>query len=135
MLDNRYPLMINGVAVVSAPAEIDIVNAEQLRTVLREAGRLGHATVVVDMTGTRFCDSEGFSVLVGAHKQALAEGGGLRLVIPAGSPVLRVFRVIGLGRFIPRFASLQEALNPGPAAASPQVPVRPSAEPPQPRQT
>jgi anti-anti-sigma factor len=110
--------MINGVAVVSAPAEIDIVNAEQLRTVLREAGRLGHATVVVDMTGTRFCDSEGFSVLIAAHKRALAEGGGLRLVIPADSPVLRSFRAIGLGRFIPRFGSLEQALPPGPAAAA-----------------
>ena len=110
-------LDINGVAVVSAPAEIDIVNAEQLRTALREAARRGQAGVVVDMTGTRFCDSEGFSVLVGAHKQALAEGGGLRLVIPAGSPILRVFRVLGLGRFIPRFASLEQALSPEPAAA------------------
>ena len=117
MLDNRHPVIIDGVAVVSAPAEIDIVNAEQLRTVLREASRGGHARVVVDMTGTRFCDSEGFSVLVGAHKGALAEGGGLRLVIPAGSPVLRVFRVIGLGRFIPRFVSLEQALTPEPAAA------------------
>jgi anti-anti-sigma factor len=115
--DNRHPLMMNGVAVVTAPAEIDIVNAEQLRTVLREAGRLGHARVVVDMTGTRFCDSEGFSVLITAHKRALAEGGGLRLVIPAGSPVLRSFRAIGLGRFIPRFGSLEQALPPGPAAA------------------
>ena len=53
------------------------------------------------MTGTRFCDSEGFSVLAGVHKRALAEGGGLRLVIPAGSPVLRVFRAIGPGRFNP----------------------------------
>ena len=118
MLDNSHPLMINGVAVVSAPGEIDIVNAEQLRVVLREAGRLGHATVVVDMTGTRFCDSEGFSVLVWAHKWALAEGGGLRLVIPAGSPVLRVFRVTGLGGFIPRFGSLEQALCPEPAATA-----------------
>ena len=80
--DYRYPL-IDGVAVVSAPAEIDILNAEQLRTTLREAGRRGHATVVLDMTGTRFCDSEGFSALAAANKWALAEGGGgLRLVIP-----------------------------------------------------
>jgi anti-anti-sigma factor len=118
VLDNRHQLTVNGVAVVSAPAEIDIVNAEQLRTVLREAGRLGHARIVVDMTGTRFCDSEGFSVLVGAQKRALAEGGGLRLVIPAGSSVLRVFRAMGLGRFIPRFASLEQALAPEPAAAA-----------------
>ena len=132
MPDYRYPLMINGAAVVSAPVEIDVANAEQLRAVLLEAGRRGHGRVVVDMTRTRYCDSAGFSALVAAHKRAQAEGGGLRLVIPAGNPVLRVFRVIGLGRFIPRFASLEQALNPGPAAASPQVPVRPSAEPPQP---
>ena len=69
------------------------------------------------MTGSRFWDSEGFSVLVGAHKWALAEGGGLRLVIPAGRPVLRIFRAIGLGRFIPRFASLEQALPLGPAVA------------------
>lgn len=118
MLDNGHPLMIDGVAVVSAPGEIDIVNAEQLRIVLCEAGRRGRATVVVDMTGTRFCDSEGFSVLVGAHKWALAERGGLRLVIPAGSPVLRIFRVMGLGRFIPRFGSLEQALSPEPAAVA-----------------
>jgi anti-anti-sigma factor len=102
--------MINGVAVVSAPAEIDVANAKQLRTVLLEAGRRGHARVVVDMTGTRYCDSAGFSALVAAHKRALAEGGGLRLVIPDGTRVLRIFAVIGLVRFIPRFASLEQAL-------------------------
>jgi len=109
--------MINGVAVVSAPAEIDVANAEQLRTVLLEAGRRGHARVVVDMTRTRFCDSAGFSALAEAHMRAMAEGGGLRLVIPAGSRVLRIFTVIGLGRFIPRFSSLDKALAPGPTAA------------------
>ena len=116
MPDSRYPLMINGAAVVSAPVEIDVANADQLRTVLLEAGRRGHGTVVVDMTRTRYCDSAGFSALVTAHKWALAEGGGLRLVIPDGSRVLRLFTVIGLIRFIPRFGSLDQALPPGPAA-------------------
>jgi anti-sigma B factor antagonist len=110
--------MINGVPVVEAAEEIDIASAEQLRVVLLEAGSRGHATVVVDMTRTRFCDSSGFSVLVAAHKRALAEGGGLRLVIPDGSRVLRIFTVIGLGRFIPRFARLDQALPPAPAPAA-----------------
>ena len=56
-------------------------------------------------------------MLVAAHQRALAEGGGLRLVIPAGSRVLRIFTVIGLGRFIPRFARLDQALPAAPAAA------------------
>ena len=72
---------------------------------LLEAGRRGHGTVVVDMTRTRYCDSAGFSALVAAHKWALADGGGLRLVIPDGSRVLRIFTVIGLGRFIPGSAA------------------------------
>ena len=118
MPDHRHPMMINGVPVVEAPEELDIVNAEQLRTVLLEAGSRGHATIVVDMTRTRFCDSSGFSVLAGAQTRALADGGGLRLVIPDGSRVLRIFTIIGLGRFIPRFATLDQALPPDPAAAS-----------------
>jgi len=116
--DHRYPLMINGAPVVEAPEEIDICNAEQLRIMLLEAASRGHATIVVDMTRTRFCDSSGFSVLVAAHQRALAEGGGLRLVIPDSSRVLRIFTVIGLGRFIPRFASLDQALPAAPAAAA-----------------
>ena len=110
-------MIINGVAVILAPTEIDIANAEQLRAVLLEAGSRGHGTVVVDMTGTRFCDSSGFSALVTAHKRTLAEGGGLRLVIPDGSRVLRTFTVIGLGRFIPRFGRLDQALPPRSVAA------------------
>jgi hypothetical protein len=76
--DNRYPLMINGVAVVSAPVEIDIANAEQLRAVLLEAGRRGHGTVVVDMTRTRYCDSAGVSALVAAHCGPSRNSPGLR---------------------------------------------------------
>jgi anti-sigma B factor antagonist len=115
--------MINGVAVVSAPAEIDVNAAEQLRTVLVEAVSHEHATVVVDMTLTRFCDSSGLSVLVRAHRRAVAEGGELRLVLPADGPVVRVVTLTGLDRLIPCFASLDRALTPGPAAAT--LPARP----------
>jgi anti-anti-sigma factor len=71
--------MINGVPIVTAPAEIDITTAEQLRTVPLHAANRGYATVVVDMTLTRFCDSAGQTVLVRAHKRAVADGGELRL--------------------------------------------------------
>jgi hypothetical protein len=53
-----------------------ILYAEQLRTIPARSGKRRHATVVLDMTGTRFCHSEGFSVLVAVHKWALAEGAG-----------------------------------------------------------
>jgi anti-sigma B factor antagonist len=114
----RYPIeTVNGVPVVAAPAEIDASNADWLRAVLLEAAARGHATFVVDMTRTRFCDSAGLGALVRAHKRAQAEGGELRLVIPASAAVLRVFALTGIDRVIPNFPSLYEAVQPAPAAA------------------
>jgi len=73
---------------------------------------------VVDLTGTRFCDSAGLQELVRAHERAVASGGGLRLVIPAEGGFLRIFTVTGLDGVIPRFATLRQALAQVPAAAS-----------------
>ncbi len=114
----RYPIeTVSGVPVVAAPAEIDASNADWLRAVLLEAASRGHATFVVDMSRTRFCDSAGLGALVRAHKRAQAEGGELRLVIPASAAVLRVFALTGIDRVIPNFPSLYEALEPAPATA------------------
>jgi len=113
MRDISYPtVVIGGVPVVAAPAEIDIATADELRTALLGAAD-GHTVVVVDMTGTRFCDSAGLSVLAGAHRRAVAEGGELRLVIPADGSVVRVLTLTGLGRVIPSFGSVEEALVEG----------------------
>src|SRR5215831_14188868 len=118
MPEVRYHFqVISGVLVGTAPTEIDVASAYQLRAALLQAAADGHATVVVDLTGTRFCDSAGLNLLVRAHKRALAGGGELRLVIPAGAAVLRIFTVTGIGRVIPQFASLAEALDQLPAAA------------------
>jgi anti-sigma B factor antagonist len=106
----RYPIEASkGVPVVTAPEEIDITNADGLRAALLEAATHGHAALVVDMTGTQFCDTAGIQVLVTAHKRAVAEGGQLRLVI--SSPhILRIFAITGIDRVIPRFSSVEEAL-------------------------
>jgi anti-sigma B factor antagonist len=114
--------MINGLPVVVAPAEIDVTTADQLRAVLLDALTRGSATVAVDMTRTRFCDSSALHTLLGAHQQAVAEGGELRLVVPADGPVPRIFALTCLERFIPCFTSLDEAL----AEDGPPVAVRPS---------
>jgi anti-sigma B factor antagonist len=118
VLGIRSALLINGVPVVTAPPEIDATTAGQLRMVLLRAAARRHAAIVVDMTGTRFCDSAGLAVLVRAHRRAVADDGELRLVIPAGSAVSRIFAVTGLDRVIPLFGSLDEALPVIPAAGS-----------------
>jgi anti-anti-sigma factor len=123
----RKPLMINGVPVVAASPELDLVTAEQLRTVLLRSAGHRHPTIVVDMTRTRLCDPAGLNVLIRAHMQALAAGGGLRVVIPAGSPAFQLFRFTGLDRLIPRFASLDEALTA--VATAPRSRIQPPPSP------
>jgi anti-anti-sigma factor len=116
-----YPIqVVKGVPVVAAPEEIDITNADWLRSVLLQAADRGNGRFVVDMTRTQFCASDGIGVLVRAHKRALAEGGELRLVIPASTSVLRIFALTGIDRVIPNFADVDEALEPAPAAPRPR---------------
>src|SRR5690348_5709583 len=107
--------VIKGVPVVTAPDEIDVTNAARLRSVLLEAAAPGHVTLVVDMSGTQFCDSAGLNVLVRAHQRAGAQGGEVRLVIST-TGVRRIFTVTGIDRVIPSFSSLEKALAPAPAA-------------------
>ena len=110
--------MAGGMPVVTAPAEIDTTTAGQLREILVAWHSRGHTTVIVDLTGTQFCDSAGLRELVRAHKQAVADGGGLRLVTLADGAFLRIFTIIGLDGIIPHFATLGQALAGMPAAAS-----------------
>jgi anti-anti-sigma factor len=110
MSEDKFPVeVVGGVPVVAAPEEIDITNAEALRSALIAAAADGHGTFVVDMTGTQFCDSSGLHTLIAAHKRAEAEGREVLLVI-SGTAVLRVFALTGMDRVIPNFTSLAEAL-------------------------
>jgi anti-sigma B factor antagonist len=108
--------VIGGVPVVAAPEEIDITNAAQLRAALRQAA--GSHALVVDLTGTHFCDSAGIHALVDAHKRARAEGGQVLLAISGGA-MPRIFEITGVDRVIPRFGSVAEALAHLPAAQTP----------------
>ena len=101
--------LISGVPVVTAPEEIDITNAPELRSALMEAAAHGPGALVVDMTRTQFCDSSGLHTLLAAHKRAQAKGGELVVAISA-THVLRIFAITGIDRMIPNFTSLDEAL-------------------------
>ena len=119
MTDIRYASMINGLPVVTAPAEIDVITAETFRAVLLRAAADGHATIVVDLTGTRYCDSCGLRVLEAAHRRAMDEGGELRLVLPGHGSIVRVLAITGLNRCIPCFTGFDQALA-APQASHPR---------------
>ena len=96
-------------AVTVTPAEIDISNADTVRTDLLSVVSEGPATLVVDMSQTTFCDSAGVNALVRVYRQARAAGVPVRLVI-TGSAVRRVLAITGVDRLISTFATVDAAL-------------------------
>jgi anti-sigma B factor antagonist len=99
--------------VVALPVEVDISNAEGIGEELCAAFAPGVRTVIADMTGTRFCDSTGISMLVLAHRTALANQAELR-VVALSTAVLRALTVVRIDHLLPVYSSLAEALRPGP---------------------
>ena len=119
MLDSHFPVRREaGVTVVAAPEEIDVTKAGLLRTALLTACSNGDRTVVVDLSGTHFCDSAGLNVLVRAHQQSEAQGCEVRLVM-SEPDILRIFMVTGIDQVIPIFPSLAEAVAAEPVPAPP----------------
>ena len=97
--------------VVTLPAEIDIANADRVGEELSSAIAGGAGIVIADMTGTRFCDSSGISMLVQAHRQAAANQAELRLVVLA-TAVLRALKLVRMDFLLPIYPSLGAALTP-----------------------
>ena len=100
-------------AVAAVPAEIDAANADKIRQELLSAVSLGAAVVVIDMSGTTFCDSAGVHAIIAAYKQAAAVDTQLRLVAPA---VMRILRLVGVDQLVPLYPTLQAALAGAPSA-------------------
>ncbi len=117
MPELRAPVkLVRGVPVVIAPGQLDIATANLLRASVLHLTACGYATIAVDMSRTEFCDSVGLTVLVRAHKRAVAEGGELRLVLPT-SAVRRIFTATGLDCLIRTFRNVADAVADLPAVA------------------
>jgi len=101
-------------AVVTVPAEIDTINAGEVRQALLAASH--DATVlIIDMSGTTFCDSAGVQAIIDTYNQAAATRTQLRLV---ATEVLRILTLVGVDQLIPIYPTLEAALAGTPAAAA-----------------
>ena len=81
---------LNGLPVVSTPAELDLLNKCQLtEAILTAADASGTAGVVVDMTGLVFMDCSAVGALVRAYRHLAEEG--IELRIAATHPKARWF--------------------------------------------
>jgi anti-anti-sigma regulatory factor len=96
--------------VVPLPAEIDLVNREQLYDQIYAAFVSGAPVVVVDFSATRFCDGSSLQRLLAVQRRAAAYASQLRLVIPPGSAVRRVADLLALDQQPLIYPSTREAL-------------------------
>jgi anti-sigma B factor antagonist len=99
--------------VVTVPDEIDAMNADEIREALLSATGPGVTTLIVDMSGTTFCDSAGVHAVITAYRQAAQAGTEVRLV---ATKVLRVFALIGADQLMLTYPTLEAALADTPAA-------------------
>jgi anti-sigma B factor antagonist len=115
--DGGYPVeWVGRQAIVSLPANIDLLNAGPVGEELLALINRGAAALIVDMTATASCDYAGAEALVRAYQRAVASGTQLRLVVPA-EMVRRVLRLYGLDRLVSVYPSREAAILAGPAAA------------------
>ena len=98
-------------AVVVLPAEIDVTNSELVYQQLVAALAPGAGTVIADMMSTVFCDSSGVHAIMHAYESAAARDIRMMLAVSPATSVRRVLELIGVGRLMPVYPSLAEALD------------------------
>lgn len=98
--------------VVVLPSEVDVTNSEAVYQQLIEVLAPGVDTVVADMMATGFCDSSGVHAIMHANETATKRGVQMRVAVSHEGSVHRVLQLIGVGRVMPVYSSLDEALHP-----------------------
>jgi len=91
------------------PAEIDVTNADEIRQALRAAACHGSAVLIIDMSGTTFCDSAGVQAIIDAYNenQNAKTPAQLRIVTTA---VRRIMTLVGIDQLVPVYSTLEAAL-------------------------
>jgi anti-sigma B factor antagonist len=97
-----------GSCTLTLSGEIDVYTAPQLKNELVQAVESGCVDIVVDLESVGFIDSSGLGVLVGGLRRVKERGGTLRLVCTR-DPILKIFRITGLDKVFPVFATVAEA--------------------------
>lgn len=97
-----------GVTTVRCGGDLDLATTSRLQEVLLSPFADGVRGVVADLTGTTFCVSTVFGVLVEAYREALARK--IPYAIAAAEiAVARPLAILGLDRVLPLHTGLAEA--------------------------
>jgi anti-sigma B factor antagonist len=106
----HYPVLwTDQTAIVSLPAEIDIINADQVREDLLSVLNQGAVLLIADLSKTTFCDSAGVGALARTFRRAEASRSEMRLVVST-RPIARVLSLTGIDRLLDIYPSVSAAL-------------------------
>jgi anti-sigma B factor antagonist len=89
---------------------VDVYTSPRLKQELADAVEAGCTDVVVDLEGVNFIDSSGLGVLVSGLRRVKERSGTMRLVCTKDG-ILKIFRITGLDKVFPIFASADEATD------------------------
>ncbi|MEI7030010.1 STAS domain-containing protein [Streptomyces pratensis] len=107
-------------ALAHVAGELDIATAPILRAQALALIEQGHRRLILDLAAVTFCDSTGFSALIGIYRCAKTADG--TLVLAAVPDRLdRLLRLTGIGALLPAHPTAAHALvahAPGPDTAT-----------------
>ena len=101
--------------IVAVTGEIDLFTAPEFKQHMSAPIDAGCANLVVDLSATTFIDSSSLGVLIGAHRRLKLRGGSL-VVVCDNEAIVKTFRITGLDGVFTLVASVDEALDGGPAS-------------------
>jgi anti-anti-sigma factor len=108
-----------GVPVARVVEDIDSGNAAAIHQQLADTLETDSLCLVVDLTRARYVDSAGLDMLLRLGERLDHRRATLLLVIPAGSPLMRLATIVGLPEAIAVHPRLEDALREAPRSEGP----------------
>jgi anti-anti-sigma factor len=96
--------------VVEMPEEIDATSSDGIKEQLLSLLNSGTGPVIIDLTGTAFCDSSTLKALIRTRTRADAAGRRLYAAVPPSGAVRRIFKLTAISRLIPIHDDLESAI-------------------------
>jgi len=99
--------------IATISGEIDMSNAEEIRTVLEDRLVEDASMYVIDLTATQYLDSAGLRMLFTIAERLRVRGRRLHLVVPEGASVRRLLAIVELPSRVTMHARVDEAFAGG----------------------
>ncbi len=101
----------DGIPMARILVDVDSANAPKLRDQLVACVPQGAASLVIDLSPTRYLDSAGIDMLFRLHQRLSQRRGSLRLVIPPSSQLARLADIVALPNVVPIHGTIADAIE------------------------